>query len=378
MAVMAGIAAALLAACSSAASGASGGGSSTPAQSAGVTYAKAQLKKYSGLHSTYGTPAPVSHPVNLRGKTIWYVPIGNIGVLQTMGTAMAQGLAKLGATVHVCDGKFEPTTIAGCMQTAATQNASAVVTNYVDYQSIPSAYHSLAAKGIPVLVSGETPPSGVKPTKDLAFLNANGVGVTTFRLMGDAVIADSNGSANVVVITLNDSPSTTLYSHAAVSEIKQHCPKCTVNTVPTLTADQSKLGSQVSAALGSNPDAGYLVLPQDPMYQFALTGLQSTAFSSKIKIVTSAGSPYGLEQVKAGKITYDIGQGAQYSGWGIADGVIRLLSGDTVLPDNIGAERVFSSANVGGLNLTAANYATSAWYGGTEWQKDFVNAWNGK
>jgi ribose transport system substrate-binding protein len=386
MAVVAGIAAASLAACSSGGTSGTSGTSSAAgstastasAQSAGVAYAKAQLAQYESLRNTYGTPPAVTNAPNLHGKTIWYIPLGAIGVLSVMGTAMGQAMANLGATVHICNGQFEPTQVAACMQEAATQGAAAVVTSFVDYASIPSAYQALAAKHIPVLVGGEAAPPGVTATKDLGFYNPTNATNTSFNLMSDAVIADSNGTANVLVVTLDDSPSTIQASDAGVTVLKQHCPDCTVTTVGFLTADESKLASDISAKLSANPDINYLILPQDPMYQFALPGLQSAGFTNKVKVVTAAGSTYGLEEVKAGHIAYDIGQGAQYEGWGFADDTVRLLAGAAIQPATVGAVRVFNSANVGSLSLTDANYDTSAWYGGTEWQQQFLNAWNGK
>ena len=121
--VAAATAAALLAACSSSAGGDSGSSSassatsSAGASSGGVAYAKAQLAKFSGTRDTYGTPAPVANVPSLKGKTIWYVPIGTgVPVLATIGAAMQASLHSLGATVHVCDGKFTPAAWSDCPQ----------------------------------------------------------------------------------------------------------------------------------------------------------------------------------------------------------------------------------------------------------------------
>lgn len=384
---------ALLAACSSAggssssspagrsvgASSGSGTGSASGAASAGVSYAKAQLAKYSGLSNTYGTPVPVSDVPDMHGKNIWYVPIGTgVPVLATIGDAMTTALGKLGATVHVCDGKFQPTTVASCMQTAVTQGADAVVTGFVDYNSEPSAYQSVIAKGIPVLVGGEAPPSGVAASKDLGFFNPAGLTHTAFKLMSDAAIADSNGTANVLVVRLTDSSDTIENSNAGITELRAHCPKCTVTTLDTMTANMSKLGSAISAKLSANPGINYLILPQDAFFEAALPGIQSAGFTSKLKVIAAGGTTAGLEAVKNGQIAYDIGQGADYNGWGFADATVRLLAGAIIQPENEGAVRVFSKANVASLDLTNANYNGTVWYGGSQWQQDFLSAWGVK
>jgi len=374
----------LLAACSSAggsASVSSVGASASPAgaTSAGVKYAEAELAKYSGLRNTYGTPVPVSNVPDLHGKNVWYVPIGSgVPVLTTIGDAMTAALGKLGATVHVCDGKFQPTTVASCMQTAVTQGANAVVTGFVDYNSEPSAYQSVIAKGIPVLVGGEAPPSGVSASKDLGFFNPAGLTHTAFDLMSDAAIADSNGAANVLVVRLTDSSDTVGNSDAGIAELQAHCPQCTVTTLDTLTANVSQLGSAISAKLAANPAINYLILPQDAFFEAALPGIQSAGFTDKLKVITAGGTTAGLEAVKDGEIAYDIGQGADYNGWGFADATVRLLAGATIQPENDGAVRVFSKANVGSLDLTDADYDGTVWYGGSQWQQDFLSAWGVK
>lgn len=379
------LAAALLAACSSSGNSTGTGnganaGTSTQSSAAGtndgVAYAKAELAKFEGTRDTYGTPVPVSGVPSLNGKTIWYTPIGTgVPVLASIGTAMADALGKLGAKVHVCDGKFQPTTVASCMSTAVTQGASAVVTGFVDYASAPSAFQGIVAKGIPVLVGGEAPPAGVTPTKDLGFFDPSGLTHTAFKLMSDAAIADSNGTANVLVVRLTDSSDTSGNSDAGIAELKQHCAKCTVTTVDSLTSDMSKLGSAISAKLAANPDIRYLILPQDAFFQAALPGIQSAGFTNKLKVIAAGGTTAGLQAVKAGQIAYDIGQGAIYNGWGFADATVRLLAGAKIQPENDGAVRVFEKSNVGSLDLTDANYNSSAWYGGTQWQGDFLKAW---
>lgn len=376
---------ALLAACSSAggsvsASSGSGTGVATgTAAAAGVEYARAQLARYSGLSNTYGTPIPVSNVPDLHGKNIWYVPIGTgVPVLATIGDAMTTALGKMGATVHVCDGKFQPTTVASCMQTADTQGANAVVTGFVDYNSAPSAYQSITAKGIPVLVGGEAPPSGVSASKDLGFFNPAGLTHTAFELMSDAAIADSNGTANVLVVRLTDSSDTLGNSNAGIAELQAHCPKCTVTTLDTLTANMSQLGSAISAKLSANPDIDYLILPQDAFFEAALPGIEGAGFTGKLKVIAAGGTTAGLKAVKDGQIAYDIGQGADYNGWGFADATVRLLAGAAIQPENEGAVRVFSKANVASLDLTDANYNGTAWYGGSQWQQDFLSAWGAK
>lgn len=376
-------AAAALAACgsSSSASDAGAGGSGAPggADSSGVAHAKAQLAKYSVTEDHYGKVAPVPNVPDLHGKTIWYIPIGSgAPVLETMGTAVTAALGHLGATVKTCDGKFQPTVIAGCMQTAQTQGASAVVTGFVDYAMAPSAFQELASKGIPTLVGGETPPAGLTPPKDLGFFDVSPLTHTAYKLLADAAIADSNGSANVLQVKITDSPTTEGNAQATQDEFTQYCPGCKVDTVGIATAELQDLGSALSAKLSANPDINYVILGGDDQLEAAMPGLQSANFINKVKIIAPGGGTTGLQAVKANQIAYDIGQGAEEQGWAIADAAVRLLAGAPIPPQTRGPVRVFTKDNVGSLDISAANYSTSVWFGSEDWQHDFLNAWAGK
>ncbi|WP_300683531.1 sugar ABC transporter substrate-binding protein [Nocardioides sp.] len=358
---------------------ASDGASTSASSSAGVTHAKEQIEKYAAPREHYGTVPAISSVPNLQGKTVWYVPIGtSVPVLQAMGQGITEAFKALGASVHMCDGKFTPTTVASCMESAANQKADAVITGFVDYEAVPSAFQSLASQGIPTLAAGVAQPKGVQSSKTLGFFDPSALTHIAYQLMADAVIADSNGSANVIQVGLTDSSTTKGNTQAAADELKQYCPSCKVTTVETTTADASNLGSLVSAKLSANPKTNYLILPQDSFFQAALPGLQSAGFTDKVKVVTASGSPAGLQAVKAGQIAYNIGQGAIEQGWAMADGAVRLLSGVEVVPEVDGPVRVFTKANVGDLDISDANYNSSVWYGGDAWKQDFLTAWGVK
>ena len=208
--IAAAVALACVAGCSSSSSGgakgttggtAPSGSSSTPVADAssastdsGLAHAQAELTKYEATRNTFAEIAKIANVPNLKGKTVWYIPIGNsVPILSTIGTGMSAALATLGANVHVCDGNFLPTTIASCMNTAANQGADAVVTGFVDYALIPTAFNNLVSHHIPVLVGGEQPSGGRKTDKQLAFFDVSAEAQQAFKLMSDAVVADSKG-----------------------------------------------------------------------------------------------------------------------------------------------------------------------------------------
>ncbi len=82
---------------SSASAGAPGGGGGSDAISA----AKADLAKYTGPVSSYPTIKSISGGVSkLKGKNIWYIPIGSaVPILNGFGVGIQGAVTKLGAAV---------------------------------------------------------------------------------------------------------------------------------------------------------------------------------------------------------------------------------------------------------------------------------------
>ena len=156
---------------SSTAGSASGGSSAnTAAASSGLAAMQSDLNKFVGEVTSYPSVSPVSGVSALKGKTVWYIPVGAaVPILSVFGTGIQQALAKVGINFHTCDGKFLPTSIAACLNEAATQGADGVVAGYIDYKLVPTAFDNLVSHHIPVLVAGAPNDSGKTPSKELAF-----------------------------------------------------------------------------------------------------------------------------------------------------------------------------------------------------------------
>ncbi len=365
---------------SSSSSSSSSSGVSTSSNSgsnSGLAYADAQVQKYSGPVSL-NTPAPIANPVDLKGKTVWYIPITNsVDSLAGIGTTMAAALSHVGVKVHVCDGGALPTTIVSCMTTAAQQGAALVVTSYIDYAMVPTAFQALEAKNIPVLVAGEPVDAGAVPNSKLQFLDPYKQTDLFQKLVADLVISDSKGQAHVMLIQLTDSSETKNANAAQLDVFKKYCPKCTVNSIQMQTATISQMPSTLSAALVSHPNTNYVVVQADAFLPPAMGGIQSAGFAGKVKVITADGGLAGLKDVAAGTVAFDPGSPIEWQGWQDADAVIRMLSGLKVPAQGDGPTRVFGPNNIKSLDLTHANYLNMSFYGVAEsaFEAPYLRAW---
>jgi ribose transport system substrate-binding protein len=341
-----------------------------------VSTAKADLAKFTGQVSTYASVQQAVGISALKRKTVWYIPIGSAApILNAFGVGMQGALAKLGMNLHTCDGKFLPTTIASCINQAVTQGADGVVTGYVDYKLVPTAFDSLVSHHIPVLVAGEANDSGKPESAAFAFDDTTPTIELLQKLSAEAVIADSNGHAMVLFVGVTDSPQTLAGAAYAKKFYKDHCPGCTFNQIDYNTASLNKVPSQVSAALISRPQTNYVVVELDAGAANAVSGIRTAGFANKVKLASTNGGLDSLQRIQAGQVQFvDVGVSGTYLGWQFTDGIVRMMAGRLPV-SGLGIVRVFTKSNVGALTLTPSAYASNAWYGSDNYQQTFLTAW---
>lgn len=357
--------------------------SATGTTSAGgpqVSALKQHLGSFSHLVSQYPTITPVSGTAALKtvkGKTVWWVPIGSAPTFDAFGQAMTKAFSALGISLHTCDGKFLPTTVAGCLSQAATQHAAGVVTGYVDYKMVPAAFDALTTAKIPVLLVGATNDSGKSATATFGFSDTTPIVEAGQRLAMESVIVDSGGKANILYLGVADSPQTKQGASYAQKFVKDNCPGCTFTEIDYNTASLLKVPSQISAALNSHPNTNYVAAEFDVAAPQTLNGIQTAGYGKKVKFVSVNGSLDSLQRLKAAntpQIT-DVGYSSEYLGWQFADGMVRMLAGTAPVSYSYGVFRVFTKNNVTGLKLTPAVSGTNEWYGTGNFKSTFLKAW---
>jgi ABC-type sugar transport system substrate-binding protein len=357
----------------------------TPATSASssdpggsLTALQSDLAKYTQAVTNYAAVQPISGGVSaLKGKTVWYIPIGSaIPTLAAIGTAMQTAFGKVGITMHTCDGKLLPTDIATCLSQAATQGADGVVTAFIDYKLVPNGFNNLVAHHIPVLIAGEQPDGGKTSTSKLGFYSTRTTDDLTQKLTMESVITASNGAAKILYFGVTDSPETEQEAAYAKSFVAQNCSGCKFTEVDYNTAAISKLPSQVSASLISNPDTTYVVCETDLCAPNAVSGIKTAGYTNKVKLTSANGNLDSLQRIKAGDVQFsDAGVSSTYFGWQFADGILRMLAGSAPI-STVTVVRLFNKSNVDGLALTPAAYQTNAWYGSNAYEQTFLSAWS--
>jgi ribose transport system substrate-binding protein len=363
------------------------GNSATPgrntsgkASSDAAKAAHARLDKFSQPVS--GTP-DLGDPVDtsrLAGKTVFYVPIAlKAGHFPFVQENLKNALAKVGAKLHTCDGQGNPSGFGACLDQAVQQKPAAVVTDYIPYQLASTAYEKLRSAHIPVYIAGAQQPPGVATSATFAFGDPKNYGFDAVEGEADAVIADSDGKAHVLFLMLDASTAIEAQGQHAVDHFKTACPDCVVTVKKVNLSSVNNLPSLVSSALTGDPGIDYVVPQTDTYLAAAVSGIQSAGKTQSVKISSSGDVLASVQQVKSNpQLIAMAGTNPPYVAWTMADAVFRMVAGEKPPREYPVLNRLFTSQNVGSLDLTTTAEAGGEWFGSSDYQRTFAKLWGAK
>jgi ribose transport system substrate-binding protein len=372
-------AAVVLAACGSSSGSSSASapaGSSAAAaggSSGGLAKAQQMVSQLEATTASYPVPAgSISGVSSLKGKTVYYIPLVQFipGFVVTAAT-MKAALAKAGVNLQVCNGNAQPTAIASCVGQATGASAAGIILDSVPFGMAENALNAAKAKGIPIIIADQYPPSGTENTDAVTYVP--GV-VDQPSQIAWWMIANSSGKANAIIAEEADSPSSIQYVTSSLSVYKQYCPSCTV-TVKQITASTNALiASATSSNLLSNPSATYYYTEFEDSLQPTVQGIQQSS-KTGIQLSVAGGSVDGLGLLAGNSVVKAVVTVDQaYAGWALSDEILRMATKAAPVDETF-PSRLFTKQNIGTVQVTAAAQASGAWFGNTSYQAAFEKLW---
>ncbi|HEX4290958.1 MAG TPA: hypothetical protein VH021_18675 [Trebonia sp.] len=310
----------------------------------------------------------------LKGKTVYYVPlVAAIPGFAATAVTMKASLAKAGLKLQVCDGQGNPSAIAACVGQATGADAAGIILDAAPYGMAENALNAAKAKGIPIIIADQYPPTASTVNTD-AVTYVPGV-VDQPSQIAWWTIADSKGTANAIIAQEVDSPSSKQYVTNSLAVYTQYCSGCKI-TLKTITAStNSLLASATSANLLSNPDATYYYTEFEDSLQPTIQGIQQSA-RSNVSLSVAGGSTDGLGLLKSGSsvvkavVTVD----EAYAAWALTDEVLRMATKSAPVNETY-VSRLFTTQNIGTIQVTPAAENSGAWFGDASYQSEFAQLW---
>lgn len=322
--------------------------------SAGVAGASESLERFKQLPSFKPPGPPFDAARELRGKRIFEIPItSEVPFVTAFEMGMKQAADAVGAELVVYKNQGDPLQWVQGIRTAIAEDADAITLLAQDPALLGPQIAQAEEAGIPVVVlrtTGEGEPCQADPDgESYGTTCVPGPFERAGRLEADWVIADSEGTANVLVITSNDANSTNSLVRGMKDELNTRCSGCEVRFVDVAVPDWAKeIRGEVQSALVRDPEIDYVIPIYDSMSQYVVPAIKASGRADEIKIATFNGTPFVLEMLQDEDIVQmDVGENLSWIGWASMDQVFRLLAGERAVRSEHTPLRVFDDTNVG-------------------------------
>jgi ribose transport system substrate-binding protein len=357
---------AIVAGCGSSTSTSTTSSASSGSASSSVTAAKAEATKseqvptsilQTGLGSF--TPKP--------GGTIYHIAC-NLALegCSKVANGIKAATEAIGYTFKLCNGGTTPGQIAQCFQTAIAAKPTAIVVNGIGATEAGASFAAAASAKVPVIGSFTGDSQGVNGVVTEVAGNAC---VKQAKEVANAIIADSEGKANVLFVGTNTFKCNIQRQQSFVSQM-QTCTGCKVSTLSfAIEGVTSQLPGQLQAALQSKPEINYIVGTFDAVALAATNAVRQAGKASSIKVAGFDGDAPDLALVKKGEIQkWDDVTGGSEPGFAAIDAAARNAAGKQVPP----------VTEITSFLVTQQNYPQIAptYQGPTGYAEQFAKLWN--
>jgi ribose transport system substrate-binding protein len=333
-------------------SGGAGGAeaaSGSAAADPNLEYVRKQVEANMGP-GKFEAPGPPFDASKAKGKTMFEIPLASsIPFVAAMGSEMKKVADRFGIEYITFPNQGTPSEwTRGIDQAIARKVDLIVLQGAPDPYAVQPQLAKAKKAGIPVLVTFIIS-EGEEPAPNVTALMRT-PGPRRLRLVSDYVVMDTEGKANVLIVTTNEIHVAQQIVPAMEDEFKTRCPDCKVKVVNVPLADwATKIQTNVQTEVSSNPELNYVIPIFDGMAQFAVAGVLSSGAKGRVSIATSDGTPAVLANIqKKNVVKMEIGTGTGWIAWANMDQAMRILSGAGPLEsgDEKLPLRIFDKTNV--------------------------------
>jgi ribose transport system substrate-binding protein len=208
----------------------------------------------------------------------------------------------------------------------------------------------------------------------------NGEGdLKTGAMMADWLIANSDGKANVVYVSIPLFPSLVGQGQGAQAEFSKLCPGCAFATLPVSVTQlgAGQVPATIVAYLRSHPSVNYLYLSFQDLDAGVAAAIKAAGLSGKVKIVGTEGQASQLHEVVNGQELMWSVLPEPYVMWVVVDWMARLSEGvltpAALSATNEGVAFIVDTPAMATKQLSANG---GNWAGPANYQSQFEQLWH--
>jgi ribose transport system substrate-binding protein len=251
---------------------------------------------------------------------------------------------------------------------AVGAHASAIVVEGIPTGSITQPLADAKTAGIPVIKILDNVPQ--LPTTSSYAGEVTYCYACIARLEADWTIANGHGNVNTVTYWNIGTASGPFINSAMKAEYARLCPAtCHISLESLLISNwATDLPTMTASDLIHQPAYNYFA----PSYSDMLTLMAPSAKSSKAAAISFGVDTPTLTLLKKKDFAKAlVGASATWTGWAVADQTLRILVGKSPVANENIPIRLFDSANIGTINVSAPE---ASWFG-VNFQADYLKLW---
>ncbi|WZH52336.1 MAG: substrate-binding domain-containing protein [Nocardioides alkalitolerans] len=313
-----------LAASALAACGTGSDSAGPPASQEQLDAAAAAVEPYRSAPTSIGADEPVSAPPS-GNKTIAFLSC-NVEVCiksQEAGVAAAEAIGWEGIAIPF-DGT--PEDVLEKVRYAIDQGVDGIAINGVPSATFEAAYDEAEAAGIPIVL-GASPDVAEGPI--IAVQDGIPEFTTVGEVLGNYIIADSEGDANVLLFEMANFPIGQQIIATAAETIEENCSSCSAKVVTTQVSDiGTTMPSIVVSEVQRSADVNYVAFADSVMTGGVAASLREGGVADRVRIVGANASSASLENVRNGTERGYVQFSVTYFNWQAVDAFVRHFNGD--------------------------------------------------
>jgi ABC-type sugar transport system substrate-binding protein len=360
------------------------GGEAAITDQALLDEARQVVEKYRG-EQKFVPPGPaIDVGSQVQGKTVYWIGNANqVPIVRRMLEAGQEALETVGMNVIVGDAKGQPSLLLSEIDKAISRDVDAIVTTSFSPDSISAGLKAAKAAGIPVILGFAGDP-GIPTEADKemgiaakpSYCYSCGGKVAAAQTVVDAA---DNGIDKVQAASFQapESPNSVLGAQGYVDELKRLCPaNCTVETEDAPVAKWGPdLTHQVESLLRREPDLNYIYASFDNILDWAIPGIATVGATDRVRAIGFNGSDVPMQNLQDGKgpVIGEIWNPAHWTGWAMADAIIRTVLGEEPSDVAVTQDKLFMGDDAKDINIKESRQ--ESWYGDLDYAGEYKKLW---
>ena len=263
------------------------------------------------------------------GKTLIWIECPTPGCV-LVGNGITDAAAHLGWTVDRIGHDLTPEGTAGAMAQAVAQNPDAVLISGSVNAFYEDSLAELNERGVPVIDSSSV--NEVGGADNGIYGMVQGIPQTTAygQVLASWIVADSGGSANLLVFNVPDVPVLTGFNAGIGGVMAETCANCTVEIVDVSFADLlgGNVPGLVVSALQANPDADYVACGFGDLCIGVTGAIAEAGLADRVKLTGALPNAGDFAAIAAGEEAAFVAAPEYMIGWRKVDILAAFFVGD--------------------------------------------------